>query len=72
MPVGPGPEQPPNVLVGGVGIAGSIPEMMPADGNAATAALFLQEELTVLRPRRGFHWSFLGWRQLLKRFPGWA
>ena len=72
VPVGPGPEQPPTVLVGGVGIAGSIPEMMPADGNAVTAALFLQEELTVLRPRRGFHWSFLGWRQLLKRFPGWA
>ena len=53
MPVGPGPEQPPNVLVGGVSIAGSIPEMMPADGNAATAALFLQEELTVAAPEEG-------------------
>ena len=53
VPVGPGPEQPPTVLVGGVGIASSIPEMMPADGNAATAALFLQEELTVAAPEEG-------------------
>ena len=41
------------MLVGGVGIAGSIPEMMPADGNAVTAALFLQEELTVAAPEEG-------------------
>ena len=53
MPVGPGPEKPPTVLVGGVGITGSIPEMMPADGNAVTAALFLQEELTVATPEEG-------------------
>jgi len=53
VPVGPGPEQPPTVLVGGVGIAGSIAEMMPADGNAATAALFLQEELTIAAPEEG-------------------
>ena len=53
VPVGPSPERPPTVLVGGVGVAGSIPERMPTDGNAATAALFLQEELTVAAPEEG-------------------
>ena len=53
VPVGPGPERPPTVFVGGVGVAGSIPERMPTDGNAATAALFLQEELTVAAPEEG-------------------